>query len=97
VAEPVPSPTAVRVLSWNVLCPEYALPREGRDPYQRSRRWLEPRDRFSRLVHRLRTDNADLVFLQEVPTQQWERDLRHVLRAAGYEAAIAPRRAPTRS
>jgi len=82
----------VRVVTWNLLAPEFARPgKNGRDFYVRTREWLGWEGRLRRILARLDAVDADLLLLQEVSKVHWERTIRDALQVRGYDVRFAPR------
>lgn len=63
----------LKVLTWNVLAPEYSAPGIGeRDFYEAVRPWVPWEVRAGRIVDRIRALAPDVACLQEVSPEPWE-------------------------
>ena len=82
----------MRIVTWNLLAPEFARPgKDGRDYYARTRTHLPWDRRRVLIIDRLRELDGDLLLLQEVSKVHWHRGLEQALSAAGYRCLLAPR------
>ncbi len=83
---------SIRVVTWNLLAPEFAAPPpDGEDFYPLTREHLPWAKRWPRIVEIIRGFRADAVCLQEVSKVHWERTLRPSLEQAGFTTLYAPR------
>lgn len=78
----------MRLVTWNVLSPEYAslVPEERRDPYAAVRAFVPWDLRRGAILERLAAIDADLVLLQEVSPEPWPEFVRALPRHVGERA-----------
>lgn len=68
-----PMTTRLKVLTWNVLAPEYSAPGFGdRDFYEAVRPWVPWPVRVGRIVARIQQLAPDVACLQEVSPEPWD-------------------------